>query len=335
MKKLILPLFFCVLSFTANALENNYGNLNIKLSGYGTAGYVNTDNKSNFANDWYIRAQASYHKSKNWLFGAVISHSAWYLAQEKPAMDAFTYVESPWGRAELGWTDTIATKLGLGLPDVSGLRINKDLIIYDFIDIEPTISRTSISGAQFAFRVNVVSTPGPIQTGISFAPKQHHFNSATDFGIKYKLSDGKTKLAISMGASFIDKPTNFAGDIYAPRSNADWRGQISAGLNLQYNSWIWGLNTKTTYDKNPINMISDGISIGTGISYDFLRWSASLSYIRSQIGIFHNTTNYFTNTGIISLRYKINQFWNIWASGGAVSANHTSPFISGGFMFKF
>ena len=41
-----------------------------------------------------------------------------------------------------------------------------------------------------------------------------------------------------MGASFIDKPTNFAGDIYAPRSNADWRGQISAGLNLQYNSWI-------------------------------------------------------------------------------------------------
>ena len=153
---MILPLFFCVLSFTANALENNYGNLNIKLSGYGTAGYVNTDNKSNFANDWYIRAQASYHKSKNWLFGAVISHSAWYLAQEKPAMDAFTYVESPWGRAELGWTDTIATKLGLGLPDVSGLRINKDLIIYDFIDIEPTISRTSISGAQFAFRVNVV-----------------------------------------------------------------------------------------------------------------------------------------------------------------------------------
>ena len=53
--------------------------------------------------------QCCYHKSKNWLFGAVISHSA-YIAQEKPAMDAFTYVESPWGRVELGGL-TQSTKL--------------------------------------------------------------------------------------------------------------------------------------------------------------------------------------------------------------------------------
>jgi hypothetical protein len=335
MKKLILPLAFCVLPFAANALENDYGNWNFKLSGYGTAGYVSAEDKSDFTDDWQIRSQAAYRTSNDWLFGAAISHSAWYLDQDKPFMDAFAYTESPWGRAELGWTDTIAAKLGLGLPDVGGLRINNDPIIYEFANPEPMISRGTISGTQFAFRANAVSAPGPVQIGLSFAPKQHHFNSATDFGLKYKNSDGKTKFALSFGGSFIDQPTNFAGDIYALRANADWRGQISAGLNLQYNSWVWGLNTKTTYDKNPMGVVSDGVSVGTGISYDFLQWSASASYMLSQIGVFHDTEDYFTHTGIVSLRYKIDQSWNVWVSGGMVSATTTSPFISAGLMFKF
>lgn len=334
MKRLIiLPLAF--LPFTANALENDYGNWNLKLSGYGTAGYISADDKSDFANDWQIRGQATYRQSKDWLFGAAVSHSAWNLDQKKPFMDAFTYAESPWGRAELGWTDTIAAKLGLGLPDVGGLRINNDPVIYDFANPSPMISRGTISGTQFAFRANAVSAPGPVQAGISFAPKQHHFNSATDFGLKYKNSEKKIKLALSLGGSFIDHPDNLVGDIYAMRANADWRGQISAGLNLQYNSWVWGLNAKTTYDKNPIGIVSDGISVGTGVSYDFLQWSISSSYILSQIGLFHGAEDYFAHTGVISMRYKIDQFWNIWVSGGIVSSIKTSPFISAGLMLKF
>ena len=335
MKKLVLPLIFCVLPIAADALEHNYDNWSFKLSGYGTAGYVISDDRSDLANDWQVRGQMTYRKSKDLLFGVAISHNAWGTDQDKPFMDAFVYTESPWGRMELGGTDTIAAKLGLGLPDVGGLRINNDSIIYDFADPSPMLSRGTISGAQFAFRANAVSAPGPIQAGFSFAPKQHHFNSASDFGLKYKKSGGKTKLALSLGASFIDKPENFAGDIYAARANADWRGQVSAGLNLQYNSWIWGLNAKTTYDKNPIGSISDGISVGTGISYDFLKWSVSSSYMLSQIGIFHDNEDYFAHTGIISLRYKINSFWNIWTSGGVVSSDKTSPFISAGIMIKF
>ncbi len=335
MKKLILPLTFCILPFTANALEHNYSNWNFKLSGYGTAGYVISDDRSDLANDWQARGQITYRKSKDLLFGAAISHSAWGIDQDKPFMDAFVYTESSWGRMELGWTDTIAAKLGLGLPDVGGLRINNDSIIYDFADPLPMISRGTISGTQFAFRANIVSAPGPIQVGFSFAPKQHHFNDAFDFGIKYKKSGGKTKLALSLGSSFIEHPDNFIGDIYAMPVNADWRGQISAGLNLQYNSWNWGLNAKTTYDKKPMGTLSDGISFGTGISYDLLGWSVSTSYMLSQIGTFHNTEDYFAHTGIISLRYKIDQFWNVWASGGIVSSNKTSPFISAGLMLKF
>ena len=98
--------------------KNDYGNWNFKLSGYGTAGSIQTNDDSGIMNDWQARAQASYRKSNNWLFGAVLSHSAWNLDREDPFMDAFTYAETPWGRAELGWTDSIASKLGLGLPDV-------------------------------------------------------------------------------------------------------------------------------------------------------------------------------------------------------------------------
>ncbi len=334
---LSMPCALCLMlcSGRAIALENNYGNWNFKLSGYGTAGGIQTNDDSGTMNDWQVRAQGSYRKSNNWLFGAAISHSAWNLDRENPFMDAFTYAESPWGRAELGWTDSIASKLGLGLPDVGGLRITHDPIVYEFNNPSPMISQTTISGTPAAFRANIVSVPGPIQFGASFAPKNHHFDSATDFGLKYKQSGGKTKLALSLGASFIDNPDNLIGEIYAPRANADWRTQISAGMNLQYNSWVWGVSAKTVYDRNPIGALSDGFAFGTGVSYDFLKWSASASYMLSQIGVFHNGENYFANTGIVSLRYKIDQFWNVWASGGIVSAVETSPFVSAGLMLKF
>ncbi len=330
----------CSLSFvfctnTAEALENNYGKWNFNLSGYGMAGGVQTDEDSGIMNDWQVRAQASYRKSDNWLFGAVVSHSAWNLDREDPFMDAFGYTQTPWGRLELGWTDSIATKLGLGLPDVGGMRIGRDPLVYDFANPSPMISETIISDTSSALRANVVSVPGPIQFGFSFAPKNQHFDSATDFGIKYKKAAGKTKMALSLGASFIDNPDNLIGEIYAPRTTADWRGAVSTGMNLQYNSWIWGVSAKAVYDQNPIGALSDGLAFGTGVSYDFLKWSASASYMLSQVGVFHDESDYFANTGIVSIRYKIDQFWNVWTSGGIVSAKHTSPFISAGLMLKF
>jgi len=127
-----------------------------------------------------------------------------------------------------------------------------------------------------------------------------------------------------------------AGDIYAPRVTADWRGQFSTGLNLQYNSWIWGLVAKVTYDQNPTGALSDGLAAGTGISYDLLNWSASVSYMFSEIGIFHDGMNYLAHTGILSLRYKFNQYLNAWISGGFVDSEvQSTPFISGGLTVKF
>jgi hypothetical protein len=174
-----------------------------------------------------------------------------------------------------------------------------------------------------------------MQFGFSYAPSQRHFDNAVDFGLRYKHPGGKTKTAISIGASFIDNPDDMMGDIYAPRVNADWRGQLSAGLNMQYNSWVWGLALKTTYDKNPFGAISDGISLGTGLSYDLLSFSASATYMLSDMGVFHSGESYFAHIGVLSLRYKINKYFNAWISGGGINSTESSPFVSGGVTVKF
>ncbi|MCL2748907.1 MAG: hypothetical protein FWE50_02415 [Alphaproteobacteria bacterium] len=335
--KIFLPLVFLFLPLSAHAFEYDYENWNMKLTGYGTAGGAALKDDVGAVTDWMLRGQVSYRQSNDWLFGAVVSQDAWGVMREQPLRDAFAFVESPWGRAELGFTTNIATKLGLGLPDVGGLRVNMDPVIYQLADPYPVLSRTTVSGASFALRANIVSVPtSPVQFGFSYAPKQRHFDNAADFGLKYKFSEGKTKTALSLGASFIDRPDFMAGDIYAPRVTADWRGQFSTGLNLQYNSWIWGLVAKVTYDQNPTGALSDGLAAGTGISYDLLNWSASVSYMFSEIGIFHDGMNYLAHTGILSLRYKFNQYLNAWISGGFVDSEvQSTPFISGGLTVKF
>jgi hypothetical protein len=336
MKKLFLYFTFVALPFTARAFEHSYGDWNFSLTGNGAAGAVSVRDDSEFAKDWFVRAAVRYGLSEDYVAGAVYSIGQWDVDRKNSARDAFAFVETPLGRAELGITDPISAKLGLGLPDVGGLRLNRDSVIYEFVNPAPMITRTNISGASYAARLNLVSAPtAPVQFGFSFAPKQKHFNSSSDFGIKYKSSAGKTKLALSLGASFIDAPDDMSGGMYAPNVNADWRAQVSAGMNLQYNSWNAGLTARAIYDKNPIGAPTDGFSLGGGLSYDFLNWSASASYMMSDIGVFHKGESYLAHLGMASLRYKINQNFNAWLSGGMVSSEHSSPFISGGIGVKF
>jgi hypothetical protein len=333
---LLIPGLCLLIPLSANAFEHSYRDWNFSLTGNGAAGWADARDDSGLAKDWFVRAALRYGFSQDYAGGIVYSIGAWDVDSKNSAKDAFAFVETPMGRAELGITDPVSVKLGLGLPDVGGLRVNRDSVIYEFANPEPMITRTSISGANYAARLNLVSAPSaPVQLGFSFAPKQRHFNSSSDFGIKYKSSAGKTKLALSLGASFIDAPDDMSGGMYAPRVNADWRAQVSAGLNLQYNSWNWGLVARAIYDKNPIGAISDGFSAGTGLSYDLLNWSVSVSYMMSEIGTFHDRESELAHLGILSLRYKINQYFNLWASGGMVSADETSPFISGGIGVKF
>jgi hypothetical protein len=126
-----------------------------------------------------------------------------------------------------------------------------------------------------------------------------------------------------------------AADYYSPRLTADWRTQGSVGLNLQYNSWNWGVIARGIYDRNPIGRAADGVSAGMGVSYDILNFSVSGSYLLSYTGMFHDTENFVNHAAVLSGRYKFNSWLDVWVSGGAAETDKIHPFISGGIRGKF
>jgi len=131
----------------------------------------------------------------------------------------------------------------------------------------------------------------------------------------------------------MDKPHNYNSVSYAPNINADWRAQGSIGYNLQYNSWIWGTSVLAIYDKNPVGAVGDGISAGTGLSYDILNYSLSLSYMYSKTGIWHNdVAQYYDHTVIGSVRYKYTENLELWTSVGLTTE---TPFLSAALKLSF
>ena len=193
---------------------------------------------------------------------------------------------------------------------------------------------TLTSGRNNALRVNVVSAPtNGAQYGISVAGITDDYDWVLDAGLKIRRPSGKLKTAYSLGVSFIDNPNNFDNEIYTPGVTADWRAQLSMGMNLQYNSWIWGLTGRVIYDEAPVGPISDGFVVGTGVSYDLLRYSVSLTYMFSDTGVWQDDVNDFhDNTLIASFRYKYSENVDGWVSGGTTS---DTPFISAGLRVTF
>ena len=63
-------------------------------------------------------------------------------------------------------------------------------------------------------------------------------------------------------------PENFDNEIYTPGVTADWRAQMTLGMNAQYNSWMFGLTGRVIYDKNPVGPISDGFVFAIQCFFD-------------------------------------------------------------------
>jgi hypothetical protein len=343
MKKIFFLLPFSLFLFDASALEHSMGRTGLRLTGYGIAGFgydsALADFKDrNFLYDYRLRGQVNYAIRARWTVGAVYAIDRLAIQTSHPMRDAFAFVESPYGRVEAGFTDTIAAKLGVGLPDVGGLRMNDNSLAYNLTDTTNVISSSFISGTRYGLRVNVVSVPTkPIQSGASISGLSDKYDYAYDIGIKFRDPNGKTKTALSLGASRVEKPRNFGDEIYLPRANADNRTQIAIGANLQYNSFVLGAFGRGIYDQNPIGQAADGIIAGIGGSYDFLKFSVSLSYIYSEIGLFHKEIEPIqTHTGVLSLRYKINKYFDGWTSNGVIySDSSSSPFFSAGIRTTF
>lgn len=342
MKKIINTLFVVVsglvLSAGANALQFDYETVSVKLTGYGTVGMIEPDFESPlFIGDWRARGQITYAPDNEYKFGLVYAMDQSALEKGNFSRETFAFIESKtYGRLEVGFTDSIARKLGLGLPDVGGLRIN-DRPLYNekIIPDGPIIADTTLTtGRSESLRINLVTAPiSSVQYGISVAGITDNYDWSIDGGIKIKKSSGKLKTAYSIGASFMKNPNDFDNEVYTPGVTADWRTQMSLGMNLQYNSWILGTTARVIYDKSPIGPISDGFVVGTGVSYDLLKYSISLTYMFSDTGVWqHNIDDFTDNMAVASFRYKYSEFLDGWISGGITSK---TPFISAGLRATF
>lgn len=322
----------------AYALEYNIGNTDFRLTGYGTFGMINPDIETPLSiGDWRVRGQITNAFVQDTKLGFVYALDKAALDKGNFSREVFAFLQSKsYGRVELGFTDSIARKLGLGLPDVGGLRIN-DRPLYNekIIPSGAVIADTTLtSGRSNSLRLNLVSNSNNgTQYGVSVSGITDDYNWAADAGIKFRKSSGKLKSAYSVGASFMNKPDNFDNEIYTPGVTADWRAQLSLAMNLQYNSWIFGVSGRAIYDKNPIGEVSDGFVLGTGVSYDLFQYSVSLIYMLSDTGVWQNDVDDFIdNTVVASFRYKYSENVDGWISGGTTSK---TPFISAGMRITF
>ena len=338
LKKIIAATVIFSLPQMANALQYDYNKMSFKLTGYGTVGVIEPDFESPlFIGDWRVRGQITYTPNNEYKFGAVYAMDQSAISKGDFSRETFAFIESKsYGRIEVGFTDSVARKLGLGLPDVGGLRIN-DRPLYNkkIIADGPVIADTALtSGRSNSLRINTVfASKSNVQYGLSVAGITDNYDWAVDGGIKIKQSDGKLKTAYSVGASFMKNPNDFDNEVYTGGITADWRAQMSLGMNLQYNSWIWGTTVRVIYDQNPIGPVSDGLVVGTGVSYDLLKYSLSLTYMFSDTGVWQkNVDDFADHTVVASFRYKYSEFVDGWISGGTTIK---TPFVSAGLRITF
>lgn len=329
-------MFFGAMTTDAAAWEYNHGRYAFRLTGYGTVGVFQPEfQDGDFLGDWRVRAQMNFATRAGQTLGAVYAIDAIAVDDNRPLREAFGFYEHrKYGRIEFGVTDSIARKLGVGLPDVGGLRVNDRPLFYK--KITPggaVIGDTALSTGRRAMRINLASMPTHGgQYGLSVAGLTDDFKFAADTGVKFRYPTGKLKTAVALGASYMDAPDNYRADAFAPNVTADWRVQVSAGLNLQYNSWIVGLTGRVIYDENPIGIASDGIAAGAGVSYDLLKYSVSLSYLFSDTDVWDNRGGYIDHTGILSMRYKYSPNVDGWVSIGISSEK---SFLAAGLRLTF
>lgn len=345
MKKISFLAILLGLSCNAYALDYDYGNWRFKLDVEGMIGLFEHDKveKSIGVNDWDIKGQVFYNLNSTQRLGAVYSVDAACVEDNEYVHDAFVLFEDKdIGRTEFGLTHSIARKMGLGLPDVGSLRINNKSILYKKLNLkEVLISDTTVTTGHDALRLNLASSAKKYgQFGISVAVGSDDYDYSFDIAYKLKRPLGKLKSAYSIAFSYMNHPENYEENSFSPNITADWRGQLALGVNLQYNSWVWGTSARLIYDEAPIGQNGDGFVVGTGVSYDLLQSSVSLTYMYSNTNVWNHKdkiTNQelhgdYINTILASFRYKYSLRTNLFMSGGMTNK---TPFFAVGIKSGF
>ena len=343
-KKISLIAICCIFGTNAYALDYTTDKWRLALDANGMVGFLeNKDDSAIFINDWDVKASATYRLNSAQRIGAVYSIDADSVDDKNYVHDAFIlFQDRDIGRAELGMTHSIARKMGLGLPDIGYLKLNNKSILYKKFDLNKVlISDTTATTGHESLRLNLATVSTDYgQYGLSIAGIGDDYDFAIDTAAKFKQPLGKLKAAYSIALSYMDKPHGYEENSFTAPVYADWRGQAALGLNLQYNSFVFGASARLIYDEKPVLKTSDGLVAGTGVSYDFLQSSVSLNYLYSNTNLWtHHDKNTgmelnggYMNTLIASFRYKYTEHTALFMSGGLA---HTVPFISVGLKSGF
>jgi hypothetical protein len=323
---------FCWVIFCSesNALEHKWDGNTARLTATGSAGVINPDDKFD---DFLIRAQLS-REMLGGAAGAVYAIDALAYRGGYYARDAFLYFEGEYGRIETGWTEPISSKLALVLPDAGGMRLNNSALFYpsEFAGI----TNPAVRGGQYAWRANLATMPtNPWQFGFGQSLPTATFDFSTDVGVRYRNGGGRTKTSLSAGLSYINNPHGMSGDNFLPPVFAAARYQGTIGFNVQRGSLVLAMTAKAVLDDSPAGFATDGLQLGAGASYEFLSWSASAGYIFSDVGVWRGSAT-AAHTGVISAKYKVSGFFNIWGSIGSVRMpGRADKFVASGFGVSF
>ena len=339
-----MAFILCAISSTANALDYKTGNWTFKLDADGMVGFLEPrDEQLMFIDDWDVKGQIFYNLNRDQRLGAVYSIDADCVEDDEYIHDAFVLFEDRnYGRAEIGLTHSIARKMGLGLPDVGYLRINNKSILHKKLNLKRVlISDTAATTGHEMPRLNLATHATQYgQYGLSFSGGGDDYNYAIDAAMKFKQPNGKVKAAYSLALSYMEKPKDYSETSFTPRVTADWRGQVAFGLNLQYNSFIWATNFRMIYDENPVAKTADGFVAGTGLSYDLLQSSVSLTYMFSDTNVWthrdkitnEKMSGDYIHTVLASFRYKYTERTSVFMSTGLTD---TTPFFAVGIKSGF
>ena len=342
MRASYIAFFVCMAGMlSANAAPIEYTNdgFTARVSGYGNVGMIEPNfalNNSTFLGDWSVRGQMTYDADETHRMGFVYSLNQQTIDQDGYINDLFALWQvKDVGRLEIGLTDSVTEKMGLGLPDVGGLRMNDNPLMYK--EIEPRgaiIADTILDTGDDALRANIVTTQyDGVQYGLSVAGGGKEYDFTLDGAVKIRRPNGKTKTAYSLGVSFMSGPDKFEQSQFSPTVTADWRAQLSAAVNVQYNSFMFAMTGRAIYDKNPIGSISDGFILGAGVSYDLLSYNVSLMYTFSDTGVWqHDVDDFINHTVISSFRYKYSENVEGWIS---IGSSLLTEFISAGMRIVF
>ena len=344
MNKIYFIAGLCVLSTNASARDYTYNDWTFKIDADGMVGFLELkDDKPMFIDDWDVKGQVFYNLNQTQRFGAIYSIDADCVEDDEYIHDAFILFEDRnYGRAELGLTHSIARKMGLGLPDVGYLRINDKSLLHKKLDLNRVlISDTTATTGHESLRLNLATRATEYgQYGLSISGGGDDYNYAIDGAFKIKQPHGKLKSAYYLALSYMDSPKKYSENSFSPKTTADWRGQIAMGINLQYNSFIWGTSARFIYDENPVTKTADGFIAGTGISYDLLQSSISLTYLFSDTHLWNHRDKItheklegdYINTILASFRYKYTEYTSVFMSAGFTNSE---PFFAVGIRSGF